>query len=511
MKRFLSVLGVGSFVSLVVFGLMSAAPAWVASVPRWLNGWPGFAYDPQHSAQSPIASQPLLQIHWQTPIDMQAPSYGPHFASPLITPKNNVIVTVKQQASGAFRIDCRKGADGTLVYSFNTDYVWPPWSGIAPCGSTLTPRLSLATPAIGGTVLLRASADSATSSTVRQAFYGIANYNAASSTYASSVMIDTPITSDGRGNLFFGFVVTGATPIGLQSGIARLDRNGNGIWISAASAAADSSMTQVPMNCAPAISRDGQVVYVAVRGAGSSGYLVGLNSWTLAPLYRHGLRDPRTGNTALVADYGTASPTIGPDGDVFYGVLENPIPSNNDRGWLLHFDATLTAVLTPGAFGWDTTAAVVPSSAVPQYTGSSPYLLLTKYSNYAGFGTGDGLNRVAILDPHAAQIDPISGVTTMREVITILGPTPDPSNQNPNTPNAVKEWCINSVAVDVASKSALVNNDDGNLYRWDFATNSFTESVTLTGGSGESYTPTCIGRDGTVYAISNPILFAVGQ
>jgi hypothetical protein len=257
MKRVLSFFCVGFGISLAVVALTSAVPAWVTIVPRWLSGWPGFAYNSQHSAQPESASQPLVQIHWQTPIDLQAPSYGPHFASPLVTPQNNVIVTVKQQASGAFRIDCRKGADGSLVYSFNTDYVWPPWSGIDPCGSTLTPWLSLATPAIGGTVLLRARADSATSPTVRQAFYGIANYNAAPSSFASSVMIDTPITSDGRGNLFFGFVVTGATPIALQSGIARLDKNGNGTWISAASAAANGNVTQVPMNCAPAISRDG--------------------------------------------------------------------------------------------------------------------------------------------------------------------------------------------------------------------------------------------------------------
>ncbi len=37
---------------------------------------------------------------------------------------------------------------------------------------------------------------------------------------------------------------------------------------------------------------------------------------------------------------------------------------------------------------------------VPQYTGTSSYLLLTKYNNYAGAGTGDGGNRMAILDPN---------------------------------------------------------------------------------------------------------------
>ena len=64
---------------------------------------------------------------------------------------------------------------------------------------------------------------------------------------------------------------------------------------------------------------------------------------------------------------------------------------------------------------------------VPQYTGSSGYLLLTKYNNYAGAGTGDGKNRMAILDPNdLTQADPIApGVTVMREILTILGPTPD--------------------------------------------------------------------------------------
>jgi hypothetical protein len=33
----------------------------------------------------------------------------------------------------------------------------------------------------------------------------------------------------------------------------------------------------------------------------------------------------------------------------------------------------------------------------------------------------------------------------------------------------------------------------------------------LTTGVSEAYTPTAIGVDGTVYAINNAILFAVGQ
>jgi hypothetical protein len=156
----------------------------------------------------------------------------------------------------------------------------------------------------------------------------------------------------------------------------------------------------------------------------------------------------------------------------------------------------------------------------------------------------------------------------------------------------VKEWCINSAAVDPATGSVLAGSEDGKLYRWDLATNSFSQSMVLTsgvtilrqsrrlsgcwplkgacsqpkvktsvpaqsvvhgaalltgchgfreggrdgsrwerrtpgivkpplpdpgkaGGSpnalGEAYAPTLIGPDGTVYAINNATLFAVGQ
>ena len=49
------------------------------------------------------------------------------------------------------------------------------------------------------------------------------------------------------------------------------------------------------------------------------------------------------------------------------------------------------------------------------------------------------------------------------------------------------------------------------LYRWDLTTNTFTETLTLSNGIAEPYTPTVIGPDGTVYAINNGNLFAVGN
>jgi hypothetical protein len=238
----------------------------------------------------------------------------------------------------------------------------------------------------------------------------------------------------------------------------------------------------------------------------SSGYLLALDSATLAARSKVRLLDPNTQTVAWINDNGTSSPTVGPDGDVYFGVLEANAPSHNFLGWMLHFDAALTQTKIPGAFGWDDTPSIVPRAMVPSYTGTSNYLLMTKYNNYGGVGTGDGKNRVAILDPNQTQADTITGKPVMREILTLLGPTPDPGY-----PGGVKEWCINTAAVDPLTRSVLVNNEDGYLYRWDLSVNRFTEKIQLTSGIAESYTPTAIGPDGVIYAINNAVLFAVGK
>ena len=214
------------------------------------------------------------------------------------------------------------------------------------------------------------------------------------------------------------------------------------------------------------------------------------------------LRDPRNGQPASLPDDGTAAPTIGPDGDVFYGALEANFPSNHARGWMLHYDATLTNVKIPGAFGWDDSASVVPSGLVPSYKGHASYLVLTKYNNYANPGIGgNGQNKVAVLDPNVWMADPISGAKVMTEVLTIVGPTP-----NSDLPG-VTEWCINSAAVDAANKCAVVNSEDGHVYRWSFTTNTLSAGLKLAPATGEAYTSTLIGPDGAIYAMNDAKLF----
>jgi hypothetical protein len=502
----------GVFVVAALCALLSQASTRAQSIRI---PWSDYAHDPQHSALSPVASQPLAGIHWQTPVDLN-PQYSGgelliHYGSPLITRSNTVIVPVKTGASGGFRIEAHTGTNGALMWMQSTDYALPPHNWVPSFAPTVTPKNRVYFPGGGGTVYYCDSPDSTNAPVIGQiAFYGLTNYLANTNAYLGNVFIDTPITSDRYGNIFFGFQVTGSTPLNLTSGVARIDYSGTGTWISASAASSDPNIVKVAQNCTPALANDHKTLYVAVNNSNPDadfynyGYLLALDSRTLAPLASVRLKDVLyPSNDASVPDDGTASPTIGPDGDVYYGVLEGSPGENNYRGWLLHFNSTLTQTKIPGAFGWDDTASIVPASLVASYHGSSSYLLMTKYNNYANAG-GNGSNKIAILDPMNSETDTVNNATVMNEVLTILGPTPNPPLAG------VREWCINTAAVDPFTKSILANNEDGHLYRWDLTSNTLTQAVTLTSGIGEAYTPTIIGVDGIVYAINNSILYAVG-
>jgi hypothetical protein len=494
-----------------VSGNINPLPSPAVDGPAW---W-GFGRDAQHSAVGAIATQDLNRIAWSTPVDL-APQYTngallAHYGSPVITSRNTVIVPVKTGAAGGFRFEARAGGNGGLIWSANSDYVLPAHRWVPSYNLALTQNNRLYAPGAGGKLWVRDNADSAQGTIQNAVFYGVSKYAAAPAAFDASVFINTPLTIDNQGNVFFGFQVTGTNPAGLVSGIARIGADGVGSWASAANLAGDISIEKVAMNSAPALSPDSSTLYVAVNtarttGTNQTGYLLALDSTTLTPIAKVALLDPQTGSLASVSDDSTASPTVGSDGAVFFGVLEASFGAHNGRGWLLQFDAALANTRTPGGFGWDDTASVVPASMVPSYTGSSTYLLMSKYNNYLGIGTGDGANRIVVIDPNASQTDPIAGIPIMREVLTILGPTFESGTTGP-----VKEWCINTAAVDPFTKSILANSEDGYLYRWDLVTNQFTQRIKLTSGIAESYTPTAIGADGAVYAVNNAVLFSIAN
>jgi hypothetical protein len=506
-------------IGLVLGSWLSAPAAGAQSAAGRGSGpgieWAGFAANAQHTAVASVRPQPFKRIRWRAKVDL-APAllHGTlliHYGSPMITAANTVVVPTRVSAKAGFRVVAYSGIKGARRWSLNTDYQLPPslahFAFVPPLPAVLTPSKALDVAGAGATVLTRGNVNAATGAVHRLVFYGAAQWKAHRSVYDKEVQITTPLTAGPDGSVYFGFTVGGATPAHLSSGIARIDAHGHATWISAAAAAGNQSINGVAINCAPALSPNDRTVYITVTSPGL-GILVGLDATTLKPRFHVVLKDPVSGNPAQISTSSSASPTVGPDGDVYYGVLENPFPNHDDRGWLLHYNATLTRTKIPGSFGWDNTASVLPASAVPGYHGTSPYLLVSKYNNYLHIGPhGDGHNEVALLDPRASQMDPYANVRTMKAVETVLSPVHVPSEPV----GARYEWCINSAAVDTVDDSVIVNSEDGILYRWDLASNTLAEEIRLNAPRPEAYTPTIVGPDGTVYAINNANLYAIGR
>jgi hypothetical protein len=76
------------------------------------------------------------------------------------------------------------------------------------------------------------------------------------------------------------------------------------------------------------------------------------------------------------------------------------------------------------------------------------------------------------------------------------------------SPNATT---VNSAVAGPVDDSVIANNEDGLLYRWDLARNTLAEQIRLNRPRAEAYTPTIVGPDGTVYAINNATLYAIGR
>ena len=132
---------------------------------------------------------------------------------------------------------------------------------------------------------------------MQQVFYTtLAGYQANAAGYNSTIFINTPLTADSKGNVFFGFRVQGTAPAPLsttQSGFARIDPSGNGTYILAGAAANDSNINWDSHNSAPALSNDEATLYVLAKSSSTEhGYLLGLDSTTLAPKYRVFLARP---------------------------------------------------------------------------------------------------------------------------------------------------------------------------------------------------------------------------
>ncbi len=453
----------------------------------------------------------------------------------MITPANTVVYGYRYTTtvSGSPDYDnwsvlAKTASTGASLWTMNTDFsgviVYPNgWTSVFPITLFQFSKANtrgVAAAAAGGSIMVRASADAATSTTNRLVFYTtLADYNTNAASYAP-IKINTPLTADRSGNIYFGYEVTGSIPSKLANlgtgGIVKINATtGKAVFESVQAMGFDSSLSRSAMNAAPALSASEGSVYVALTGGNP--WLAELSTSTLAPMAEVQLIDPSNGGDVGLVDQSSASPMVGPDGHVFMGVFGNQY--RESHGWMVQYDGNLNAnnasgVRWPtGAFGWDDTAVVVPSNIVPSYKGTASYLILTKYNNYdmGGDAGADGSNKVAVLDPTSNSItrDRQSGIPVMNEVITVVGVTK--TNDDPNHPNAVNEWCINSAAIDIPKKSAIINCEDGHMYRWSFVSNSLVENLDLEPPTSEAYTMTAIGPDGQIYVLNNCVLFAIGS
>ena len=218
--------------------LPKAAPPSVGAVNT-------FAGNAQHTSAYVPTSQDLGRVKWTTSVNSNTGGTASRYASPVITAANTVIAPT-QIAGGAFQLNAFTGTTGASLYALSTDYV-APTSTTTPAYEPLLVNTASSTrlyyAGAGGTILYISSPDSATPGTpVRQVFYTtLSDYQTRAASFNSSVFINTPLTADASGNIFFGFRVQGAapSPLSSQDGFARIDTNGNGTYVLAGTAAAD--------------------------------------------------------------------------------------------------------------------------------------------------------------------------------------------------------------------------------------------------------------------------------
>jgi hypothetical protein len=479
--------GKGSF-SLV----LEAAGIWALSAFSVCGQSLTFAGNAQHTAQFAVPAQHLNHLRWSSAIETSFTLF--HYGSPIVSASNTVVFAVISNTT--FSVKALEGTTGRLKYTLTTGFrsANVGWGVVFGPVFTEGPQgLRLYYPDAGGTVSYIDNADSDTPTTpVQLCFYmPLADYATNSTAFNTNVFIDTAITADTNGVIFFGFRTAGTAPPPLNTtdgGFARIAPDGGASYVLAGTAAGDSLAYESVFNCTPALSNDGTTLYAGVQGNGGLNYLLGLDATTLAPKFKVRLRDPRNGNSVGFADMSTASPTVGPDGDVFMGV--SSFPDNGSRGFMLHFSADLVTNKIPSSFGWDYTAGIVPTNIVRGYKGTSSYLLVSKYNDYT-----TGNYRVALLDPNAPES--AFGTNVMREVLTIQGPTTG------------REWCMNTPAVNTSTASVMLPSEDGRIYRWNLLSNSLVEALRLSGGYGEPYVPTVVGPDGAVYTINGSSLYAI--
>ena len=122
---------------------------------------------------------------------------------------------MKTTATGGFRLESHRGSDGALLWKVNSDYIVAPGANWTPSwGPTLVPNdAKVIMPAAGGTLLSRSDPQQRARQSHPHRLLRHQQVQAESRRIQRrTVYINTPVTSDGAGNIYFGYIGTTRLP-----------------------------------------------------------------------------------------------------------------------------------------------------------------------------------------------------------------------------------------------------------------------------------------------------------
>ncbi|PYR77974.1 MAG: hypothetical protein DMF86_07220 [Acidobacteria bacterium] len=209
-------------------------------------------------------------------------------------------------------------------------------------------------------------------------------------------------------------------------------------------------------------------------------------------------------------DDSSSTPTVAPDGSIFYGAFER---YDYDQGELMHFSAT-GQFLNSFNFGWDLTPAI--------YQHDGTYSVVIKNNHYGDVGSY--CNVEAFCPSDRTGSNPAS---PEEYFVTQLSPslTVEWSFKNTNTLSCSRaadgsvscvsdhpfgfEWCVNAAVVD-RNGVVYANSEDGNLFAI-LQGGTLKQKIFQQLALGAAYTPASIGADGRIYTQNAGHLFVVAQ
>jgi hypothetical protein len=221
--------------------------------------------------------------------------------------------------------------------------------------------------------------------------------------------------------------------------------------------------------------------------------------------------DPATNEQppARVLDDSSSTPTVAPDGSIFYGAYSL---YNFAQGHLLHFSAN-GDFLNSFNFGWDSTVAIFPHGGT--------YSVVLKNNHYSGGSYCIDPNWCPVARTNAdllgkesffvTQFDPNLNIEWNFQNTNTNSCTRNPDGSIScvsDHPNGF-EWCVNAPLLD-ATGTVYANSEDGNLYaigQGGVLQQRLFQQLAL----GAAYTPASIDRSGRIYSQNAGHLFVAGN